>query len=81
MRPTYVGHDLAALNEPHPAPDDSAESGLGGWTAQVRAGRLEIDGDGSAGDWWRLAAVAGWRHLDETGTVVDVEGLQPPSVG
>jgi HAD superfamily hydrolase (TIGR01450 family) len=80
-RPTYIGQDLAALNEAQPVPDDGPEPRLGGWSAQVRGDRLEIDGAGSAADWWRLVAVAGWRHLDDTGTVVDVGALRPPAVG
>ncbi|WP_374454926.1 HAD-IIA family hydrolase [Nocardioides sp.] len=79
LRPTYISPTLAGLFEPHPAPtvDDGAVR-LGGWTATVDTGRLVVDGDGSDADWWRVAAVAGWRHLDATGTPVDVVDTTPP---
>ncbi len=78
-RPTYVAPDLAALSEVQEAPGvtDSGVA-LGGWTSSISAGRLSVSGDGSEGDWWRVAAVAAWRHLDETGQPVGTDGLQPP---
>jgi glycerol 3-phosphatase-2 len=78
-RPTYVSPDLAGLLEPHPAPTD--EDGvrlLGGWRARVTEGRLVVDGDGMAADWWRVVAEAAWAHLDETGDPADTDGLTAP---
>jgi hypothetical protein len=78
-RPTYVAPDLAGLLEAHPAPDaNDRDPALGGWKAQVQGGRLVVDGDGSAGDWWRVVASAAWSHLDETGDVVDVADVRAP---
>ena len=31
-------------------------------------------------DWWRVVAVAAWRHLDETGQPVETDGVQPSRV-
>lgn len=78
-RPTYLAADLAGLHEPHAAP--RVEGGavvLGGWSGRVESGRLALSGQGSAADWWRVVAVAAWRHLDETGAPVDVGGVEPP---
>lgn len=78
-RPTYVAADLGGLLEPHPEPERSDGSwSCGGWTAQVARGRLAVDGDGSASDWWRVVAAASWEHLDRHGTPVVVDGLEPP---
>ncbi|GAB3769691.1 HAD superfamily hydrolase (TIGR01450 family) [Nocardioides ginsengisegetis] len=78
-RPTYVAADLAGLHEAHPAPE-AAEQGasLGGWTAGVASGRLTVEGDGSADDWWRVVASASWQYLDAGGEPVDVDGVEPP---
>ena len=78
-RPTYIAADLAALAEAQPAPEEiDGDVRLGGWTATVDDDRLEVSGDGSATDWWRVVAVAAWRHLDETGQPVATDGVQPP---
>jgi glycerol 3-phosphatase-2 len=79
LRPTYVSADLAGLDEPHIAPevcDD--EVTLGGWTARVTDGALTVDGAGAGDDWWRVVAVAAWRHLDAGGEPVDHDGVRPP---
>jgi HAD superfamily hydrolase (TIGR01450 family) len=87
QRPTYVGADLGALNQPHPEPRPSGSDGsgraveVGGWTASVRGGRLRVDGGGDVSDWWRSVATVAWDHLDDTGTVVDAGGAEPPRVG
>jgi glycerol 3-phosphatase-2 len=79
QRPTYIGQDLSALAEPQVAPEAGDQGAtLGGWTASVDDGRLLVEGEGSAGDWWRVAAVAAWRHLDETGQPVGADGARPP---
>jgi glycerol 3-phosphatase-2 len=78
-RPTYIGTDLAALAQAQPAPEETdGEVGLGGWTATVDDDRLTVSGDGSTANWWRVVAVAAWRHLDETGQPVATDGVQPP---
>jgi hypothetical protein len=78
-RPTYVGRDLGALAEPQTSPEvtDDAVT-LGGWTASVEDGELRVEGDGSASDWWRVVAVAAWRHLDDTGQPVETGDVQVP---
>jgi len=71
QRPTYLGADLRALLEPHPAVTlDDGVARCGGWTVRVASGRLVVEGDGPDDDWWRAVAVAGWEHLDATGEVV-----------
>jgi HAD superfamily hydrolase (TIGR01450 family) len=79
QRPTYLGADLAALGRGQSAPE-VREDGvrLGGWTASVRDGSLAVEGDGAPEDWWRVAAVAAWRHLDETERPVGVDGVRVP---
>ncbi len=78
-RPTYLAPDLAALAEPQEVPQRAGEgTSLGGWTATVADGAVAVDGAGSAGDWWRVVAVAAWTHLDETGLPVGTDGLVAP---
>ncbi|MFD6175851.1 MULTISPECIES: HAD-IIA family hydrolase [unclassified Isoptericola] len=73
LRPDFLGGDLRALLEPHPAPQRAAE---GWWTcgdraARVTDGRLELDGEGPRGiDVIRAACVAAWEAVDR-GDVVD----------
>ncbi len=79
LRPTYLSPTLEGLFEPHPVPSQEGDAvRLGGWTATVEDGRLVVAGEGSDADWWRVAAVAGWRHLDASGTAVDVLDTTPP---
>lgn len=79
LRPTYISPTLAGLFEAHPVPAEADGSArLNGWSASVDDGRLVVDGEGSDADWWRVAAVAGWRHLDATGTPADVTDTTPP---
>jgi HAD superfamily hydrolase (TIGR01450 family) len=78
-RPTYVGTDLGALGRPQPAPEQQDDRVvLGGWTAAVHDGRLTVAGDGETEDWWRVVAVAAWRHLDDHDRPVGVEDLPTP---
>jgi HAD superfamily hydrolase (TIGR01450 family) len=79
LRPTYISPDMEGLFEAHPVPEVS-ETGvtLGRWSGSVEDGRLRITGGGSVADWWRVAATAGWLHLDATGEVVDVADTTPP---
>ena len=78
-RPTYLSRDLSGLAAEHPVPEVAdATVTLGGWTAQVADGALLVEGAGEADDWWRVVAVAAWRHLDDTGEPVDTSGVQPP---
>jgi glycerol 3-phosphatase-2 len=79
LRPTYISPTLEGLFEPHPAPaEDGGSVELGGWTARVGDGRLRVTGEGTDADWWRVAATACWRHLDESGEVADVSDTTPP---
>ena len=79
LRPTYVAPDLAALAEEQQAPEvTEAGASLGGWTASVNEGRLQVEGSGEPDDWWRVVAVAAWRHLDDTGQPVETGDLRVP---
>ncbi len=81
-RPTYISPTLEGLFEPQPVPaEEGGAVRLGGWTATVPEGRLVVEGQGSEADWWRVAAVAGWRHLDGDGTPVEVSDTTPPGPG
>ncbi len=78
-RPTYIAENLSALAETQPTPEISdAEVTLGGWTGRVNDGALVVEGDGTANDWWRVAAVTAWKHLDETGSPVGTDGVSAP---
>jgi HAD superfamily hydrolase (TIGR01450 family) len=78
-RPTYLAPDLAALAEAQEAPEvTDGAAVLGGWTASVEGGRLEVSGQGSPADWWRVVAAAAWVHLDAAGQPVATDGVQPP---
>jgi HAD superfamily hydrolase (TIGR01450 family) len=81
LRPSYLAADLGGLGRCHPAPTvDGPGVSSGGWTAGVgEDARLEVTGDGDADGWWRVVATAAWRHLDENGKPVVVDGLEPPS--
>jgi glycerol 3-phosphatase-2 len=79
LRPTYVAADLSGLDGPHPAPEVAGdEVVLGGWTARVADGSLRVEGDGEPNDWWRVVAVAAWRHLDAAGSPATTGGVAPP---
>jgi hypothetical protein len=84
MRPTYLSVDLGGLGEAHQVPElDGDTYRLDDHAARVHDGRLRVQGSvdepEAAASWWRVAACAGWSHLDTTGTPVDVDGLTPPS--
>ncbi|MEO6510776.1 MAG: HAD-IIA family hydrolase [Nocardioides sp.] len=79
-RPTYVAADLAGLLEAQGVVEvDGTSARLGGWTADVGEGAVEVAGQGSADDWWRVVAASGWAFLDETGDAADTARLEPPS--
>ena len=79
LRPSYISPTLEGLFEPHPVPtEEDGAALLNGWTASVENGRLVVDGEGSDADWWRVAAVAAWHHLDDGGTPADVTDTTPP---
>ncbi|HEY0117353.1 MAG TPA: HAD-IIA family hydrolase [Cellulomonas sp.] len=66
-RPTFLGADLRALLEPHPAPQQAAD----GWwscrqaTARARNGVLELDDHGGDTlDLVRAACAAAWQAAD-----------------
>ena len=64
------------LLEAHrPPQDEDGAVVLGGWRASVESGRLVVSGDGDAGDRWRVCAVAGVAHLDESGEPADIDGV------
>jgi HAD superfamily hydrolase (TIGR01450 family) len=81
-RPSYLGADLGALLEPHPAVQPGDDAGcttrVGGWTARIDEGRLRVTGDGRPSDWWRALAGSAWTHLDRTGRPVDAADARPP---
>jgi glycerol 3-phosphatase-2 len=78
-RPTYVAADLGGLLTTHPAPsEEGSDWTAGGWRARVADGRLEVSGEGSTDDWWRVVAAAAWAHHDATGTVADIRALGVP---
>lgn len=84
LRPTYLSLDLGGLGMTHPGVAEAdGEFRLGGLTARVQDGRLEVEGTAtdadSAADWWRIVACAAWRHLDTTGQPADVAELTTPS--
>ncbi|WP_244246962.1 HAD-IIA family hydrolase [Nocardioides euryhalodurans] len=79
LRPTYVATDLGGLFDAHPLPERHPDGWtLGGWTARVDGGRLEVTGDGDRDDWWRVVASASWQFRDDTTRPVDTHGLVPP---
>lgn len=80
LRPTYISADLTGLLAPAPAPTVDAQAvRAGGWAAAVDGGSLVLDGDGSASDWWRAVAAAGWRYLDAVGEPVATTDLTLPT--
>jgi glycerol-1-phosphatase len=82
-RPTWIGHDLTALQRAGCAAEevDGAWT-AGAWTARVDHGRLSMTGAGSTPDeadqWWVAAAAAAWAHLDRSGAAVEVTGVATP---
>jgi glycerol 3-phosphatase-2 len=79
LRPTYISADLAGLDAPQPVPEVSDDAvSLGGWQARVSDGALAMSGAGEADDWWRVVAVAAWRHLDAAGAPVATDGVAVP---
>ena len=79
LRPTYLATGLSCLADPVDAPtQDSGVTALGGWSARVIDGQLEITGSGGVDDWFRVAAAAGWAFLDETGDPVSLTAVAVP---
>ncbi|MCK0115938.1 HAD-IIA family hydrolase [Isoptericola sp. S6320L] len=77
MRPDYLGADLRALLEPHPAPSEADD----GWwrcgerSARVVDGALELDGQGQSGiDVVRAACAAAWSAVDG-GAALEPDGV------
>ncbi|WP_435772046.1 HAD-IIA family hydrolase [Nocardioides sp. SYSU DS0651] len=83
LRPSYLAPDLAGLLVPHPVPHpvDGPVDGvwqLGGWRGRVEGGALvveQVSPDAAPEDWWRVAAVVAWHHLDATGRVADIADI------
>jgi glycerol-1-phosphatase len=79
LRPTYLGPGLETLAESHGVPMAGGDRyELGGWRGAVDAGALLVEGSGTPGDWWRVAAVTAWGHLDGTGKPVELSRVRPP---
>ena len=78
-RPTYVAPDLATLAQPQPEVElvDGAVV-VGGWTARVDDGALQVQGEGATADWWRAVAEVAWTHLDAHGQPVATDDVRPP---
>jgi HAD superfamily hydrolase (TIGR01450 family) len=79
-RPTWIGHDLTALRRPGlAATTDHDRWAAGPWRADVREGRLVVEGSGDRSEerdaWWTVVAAAGWAYLDSTGRPADATGL------
>jgi glycerol-1-phosphatase len=72
-RPTYVAWSLEGLMRTHHAPErERGAWTLGGWTARVHHGTLEIAARGDADDGWlAVAACACWEWLDTGGDGAD----------
>ena len=78
-RPTYLSVDLGGLLVAHPGAEWKDEiCTVGGWSARVASGALEVSGDGEPDDWWRAVAQSAWRHLDDTGSAARTDGLRAP---
>lgn len=82
-RPTWIGHDLTALQRQGWAAEEVDGAWTAGpWTARVSQGRLSMTGAGSApgeaDQWWVAAAAAAWAHLDRSGSAVEVSGVAAP---
>ncbi len=79
QRPSYLSPDLRGLLEPQPVPTLEGERvRLGGWSGDFSGDQLVITGDGSAADWWRVAATVGWEILDRTSAPAGLNGAQVP---
>ena len=62
QRPTYIAEDLTGLLAAYP--DVAVGAGratVGGWTARVDGGRLELDGSGERVDALRALCAAAWQ--------------------
>lgn len=78
-RPTYLSADLGGLSTAHPAVRlVDGEASLAGWRARTDDRRLQVSGDGSVDDWWRVVAAVSWFHHDHHGEDVLVDGVRPP---
>jgi glycerol-1-phosphatase len=82
-RPTWIGHDLTALQRPGlSATADGDRWTSGPWHARVHEGQLVVEGDGAQPEerdaWWTVVAAAGWEHLDRAGSAADATGVTEP---
>lgn len=78
-RPHHIASTLAGASVPHGVPAlVDGHHVLGGWRGAVSGDELVVDGGGSVDDWWRVAAVTAWEHLDVHGRVVTVDRVRPP---
>ena len=82
LRPTYISADLGGLDAPQPLPEVSDDAvSLGGWhgPGERRCAR-DRPATGETDDWWRVVAVAAWRHLDAAGEPVATDGVAAAGV-
>ena len=71
QRPDFVGADLRALLQPHPAPSRSGDWwACGASAARASDGKLELRAGGDALDLVRAACAAAWAAADD-GSPVD----------
>src|SRR5690606_25853285 len=60
-RPDYVGHDLAALHEPHPAVSvDGDRATCGSATVEIRGGSIAVTSAGQPTETLRAIVGLGW---------------------
>lgn len=80
QRPTQVGADISALLRARAVPvADGPSYVAGGWRVTVDDdARPAVTGTGQVDDWWSAMTAAAWAHLDHTGRVVDVAGVEVP---
>jgi glycerol-1-phosphatase len=73
QRPSYLAEDLTGLLEPHPEVDrGDGVAAVGGWTAKVNGGRLELGGSGQRIDALRALCAAAWSMPDPPENATDV---------
>ncbi|MFB9803562.1 HAD-IIA family hydrolase [Streptomonospora salina] len=60
-RPSFLAWDLSGINRPHPGVrTESGVAECGGWTAELRAGRVRLSGRGERLDGLRALCACAW---------------------
>lgn len=78
-RPDYVGADLRALHDVHPAVDlESGRAVCGRAEAAIRDGRLRLTRAGSSTESVRALVALGWAHRDESNESLQVDATIEP---